>query len=59
MTLRERLSDLFQYSIGSTPIKAYLESMNSMGKVNAKTQLELLTLILEYLEEVETPKKNG
>lgn len=53
MTLREKISELFQYSMGHASFEAYLAGMNTMGKITAKSQLELIVIILTTLEELE------
>ena len=57
MTIREKMGVLFQLSMGEASFESYLESMNSLGKVTPRTQMEILAIILEALEKLEESPK--
>jgi hypothetical protein len=53
MTLRDKVSALFGLPIRDTSYRLYLASMNESGKITARSLLDLMTIVLETLDEME------
>lgn len=52
-SLRSKVGSLFGVPVGNTSYRLFLASMNENGKITSRSLLELITVVLEELEELE------
>ena len=57
VSLKEKVSLLFGLPVGGTTYALYLGLMNESGKITARSILDLMTIVLDELEEIEKEKK--
>jgi hypothetical protein len=53
MKVRDKMQQLFGYSPMKMPWGLYLANLNEAGKITGRSTLEILTVILDSIEEIE------
>jgi hypothetical protein len=51
--LREKVSNYFGIPIGKIDWRLYMESLNESGKITVRSLLDMIVILLEYIEEKE------
>jgi len=56
-TLKDKIGNYFGMPMRDVSYRLYLASMNESGKITARSLLDLMTIVLETLDEMEKGKE--